>query len=397
MMNCNASDLKKRTTMMLVTAVTASFLFFSVQGAVNAQHEQATQQQSENEQAPVDLRVHVKQVLDQAAAHPLTPGIFAVGMNDGVSWSYASGQASIHDTYPIKSNYNFRIGSVTKTFTATVLLQLVDEKKLSLEDTVEKWLPGVVKGNGYDGDKITIRNLLQMTSGIANYTTKEFITEFEKTPFRSYTADELIKAGLSIKPSFAPGELGKWEYSNTNTVLVGEIIRKVTGETYAQQVKKRIFDPLALKDTYSLGNASYIPGTHARGYSIPMNSKDNQLVDFTEINPSSGNAAGDMISTGKDLNTFYSALLGGKLLKPETLQQMLNGVETRIGLYGLGMIGFKLPNGQTFWGHGGDIHGSSSYAGGLLGGEHVLTVNINASHVDTWEQRLNVIRAAFGQ
>lgn len=396
-MNSKASDMKKRTTLMLATAIAAGSLLFSVQGTVNAQEGQSSQQQTGAQKATVDSRANVKHVLDQAAAHALTPGIFAVAMKNGEQWSYASGQASIHDSNPIKSNYTFRIGSITKTFTATIILQLVDEKKLSLEDTIEKWLPGVVKGNGYDGDKITIRNLLQMTSGIANYTTKEFIAEFEKTPYRNYTADELIKTGLSMKPSFSPGELGKWEYSNTNTVLAGEIIRKASGDTYAHQVKKRIIDPLGLKDTYSLGSASHIPGVHARGYSIPMNSKDNKLVDFTDINPSWGNAAGDMISTGKDLNTFYSALLGGKLLKPETLQQMLNGVQTELGLYGLGMIGMKLPNGETFWGHGGDIHGSSSYAGGLIGGEHVLSVAINAMHSDTWEQRLSVIKAEFGQ
>ncbi|GKU78839.1 D-alanyl-D-alanine carboxypeptidase [Paenibacillus sp. L3-i20] len=381
---------------MLAAAVTASSILVSGQGIANAQDGRSSQQQMGSKEI-VDSRSNVKHAMDQAAAHKLTPGIFAVAMKSGESWSYASGQASIYDSYPIKSNYSFRIGSITKSFTATVILQLVDEKKLSLEDTVEKWLPGLVQGNGYDGNKITVRDLLQMTSGIANYTTEKFIIEYEKTPFRNYSTEELIGAGLAIKPSFAPGEIGKWEYSNTNTALAGEIIRKVTGETYAQQVKERIITPLGLKDTYSPGSSSHIPGLHARGYSIPFGSKDNKLVDFTEINPSWGNAAGDMISSGRDLNTFYSALLGGKLLKSETLQQMLNGVETPIGLYGLGMIGVNLPNGKTFWGHGGNIHGSSSFAGGLVGGEHVMAISINAMHADTSEQQFNVIKAEFGQ
>ncbi|MBH5319073.1 beta-lactamase family protein [Paenibacillus sp. GSMTC-2017] len=396
-MTSSTSDIKKKTAIILTAAVTASTLLVSVQGAVNAQEGSIAKQQVVSQQAIVEERANVKLAMDQAAAHKLTPGIFAVGIKNGERWSYASGQASIYDSNPIKSTYNFRIGSITKSFTATVILQLVDENKLSLEDTVEKWLPGVVQGNGYDGNKITIRHLLQMRSGIANYVSEDFIKEFEKTPFRTYSAKELIGVGLSKKPSFASGEAGKWEYSNTNTVLAGEIIRKVTGETYAQQVKKRIIEPLGMKDTYSPGNASHIPGLHARGYTIPLGSKENKLVDFTEINPSFSNAAGDMISTGHDLNIFFSALLGGKLLKPTTLEQMLDGVESPIGLYGLGMMGTVLSNGKTYWGHGGDIQGSSSFAGGLIGGEHVMAVNINALHLDTFDQRLNVIKAEFSQ
>ncbi len=270
----------------------------------------------------------------------------------------------------MEPDFTFRIGSVTKAFVATLVLQLAQEKKLNLDDSVEKWLPGVVKGNGYDGNKITIRMLLNQTSGIASYTSTEMRYA---TSFPQYTVDDLVRMGLAKPPVFQPG--AGWDYSNTNTVLAGLVIQKVTGETYDVQIKKRILDPLQMTDTCFSGSNPKIPGQHATGYNMNQAGK---LYDFTEYNPSWANAAGEMISTGKDLTTFFSALLGGKLLSDEMMKQMTAGVDSPIGKYGLGIFKVTLPNGKTYWGHGGGIHGFETLAGGTLGGKDILVTNINA-------------------
>ncbi|MEC2799724.1 serine hydrolase, partial [Bacillus thuringiensis] len=145
------------------------------------------------------------------------PGILAQISKGGKTWSYSAGIADLRTKKPMKADFRFRIGSVTKTFIATVLLQLSGENRLNLDDSIEKWLPGVIQGNGYDGNQITIRQILNHTSGIADYiNSKDFdITDIKK----SYTAEEFVKMGISLPPDFAPGK--GWSYSNTGYVLLG--------------------------------------------------------------------------------------------------------------------------------------------------------------------------------
>ncbi|NRR24592.1 serine hydrolase [Brevibacillus sp. MS2.2] len=320
-----------------------------------------------------DSQTKAKQLIDEAANHQNIPGIIVASSNKGSKWAYASGEASIYGTDPVKTNFTFRIGSLTKTFTAMVVLQLVDEQKLNLDDTIEKWLPDVVKGTEYEGDHITIRQLLNQTSGIPDYSEhKDILDKLLPNPLHSFTADELVRTGLNMKATSKPGE--KWVYSNTNTVLAGMIIKKATGETYGEHIRKRFIAPLKLTSTYVPDDYSFIPGEHAQGYFV----LDGQFIDRTEMNPSWADAAGSMISTADDMNTFFSAILSGKLLKPATLDQMLTGVETPVGEYGLGIVGTKLTNGITIWGHGGNFPGFATFAGGTRGGDYVQTLNINA-------------------
>jgi len=235
-------------------------------------------------------------------------------------------------------------------------------------------LPGVIQGNGYDGNQITIRQILNHTSGIVEYARSKEIDFFTNTK-KSFTAEELVKIGLSMPPEFAPGK--GWSYSNTGYVLLGILIEKVTGNSYAEEIENRIIEPLELSNTFLPGNSSVIPGTkHARGYLQPDGASE--LKDVTYYNPSIGSSAGDMISTADDLNKFFSSLLGGKLLKEQQLKQMLTTVPTGIaetGGYGLGIYETKLPNGVSIWGHSGGIPGFSTFAGGTLGGKHTLAVN----------------------
>ncbi|MFJ7991172.1 serine hydrolase domain-containing protein [Peribacillus frigoritolerans] len=323
------------------------------------------------------------------------PGILVKTSEGGKTWGYAAGIADLSTKKPMKTDFRFRIGSVTKTFTATVVLQLAGENRLNLDDSIEKWLPGVIQGNGYDDKQITIRQLLNHTSGIAEYTrSKDFDMMDTK---KSYTVEELVKMGISLPPDFAPGK--GWSYSNTGYVVLGILIEKVTGNSYAEEIENRIIEPLELSNTFLPGNSSVIPGTkHARGYIQPDGASE--LKDVTYYNPSMGSSAGDMISTADDLNKFFSYLLGGKLLKEQQLKQMLTAVPTgtaELGEYGLGISKTKLPNGVSIWGHGGTIPGFLTFAGGTLGGKHTLAVNLNSLKADSPDPFKNILLAEFSK
>ncbi|EJR57446.1 hypothetical protein IIO_04973 [Bacillus cereus VD115] len=323
------------------------------------------------------------------------PGILAKTSDGGKIWSYAAGIADLSTKKPMKTDFRFRIGSVTKTFTATVILQLAGENRLNLDDSIEKWLPDVIQGNGYDDKQITIRQLLNHTSGIANYTTSKDFNIMDTK--KSYTAEELVKVGISMPPDFAPGK--SWSYSNTGYVLLGIIIEKVTGNSYAEEIENRIIEPLELSNTFLPGNSSVIPGTkHARGY-IQLD-RASEPKDVTYYNPSMGSSAGDMISTADDLNKFFTYLLGGKLLKEQQLKQMLTTVPTGIdelGDSGLGIFKMKLSNGVSIWGHGGSIPGFLTFAGGTLGGKHTLAVNLNSLKADSPDPFKNILLAEFSK
>ena len=304
------------------------------------------------------------------------PGILAKTSQGRKTWGYAAGVADLRTKKPMKTDFRFRIGSVTKTFTATVILQLAGENRLNLDDSIEKWLPDVIQGNGYDAKQITIRQMLNHTSGIAEYSrSKE--ADFTDTK-RLYTAEELVKIGISAPPDFAPGK--GWSYSNTGYVLLGMLIEKVTGNNYAEEIENRIIEPLELSNTFLPGNSSIIPGNkHARGY--VQQEEGSELKDVTYFNPSIASSAGDMISTADDLNKFFSYLLGGKLLKEKQLNQMFTTVPAgRGGIngYGLGIFEIKLPNGVPIWGHTGGIPGFDTFVGGTHGGRHMLAVNLNS-------------------
>ncbi|MGG1151934.1 serine hydrolase domain-containing protein [Bacillus wiedmannii] len=338
-------------------------------------------------------REEVQNVMDQVVTNKKIPSVIAGGLKDGKRWSYATGTASYEMPRPVETNFSFRIGSITKTFTASVVLQLAEEKQLNLDDTVEKWLPGVVQGNGYDGSKITIRQLLNHTSGIAAYTDLDMrdIT-LPQNPFRYYSTDELISLALAKPPVFAPGE--GWDYSNTNTVIAGEIIRKVTGDTYAEQIRKRFIEPLGLKETFVMEASSHIPGKHANGYNMD---RSGRLYDLTEINQSWAKAAGNMVSTVEDLTTFFSALLGGKLLNQELMDQMFTTVDSPIGKVGLGIYEEKTSDGQSYWGHAGGTFGFETRVGGPIGGEHILVTAINAVGPEVITGRDKIFNKEFGR
>lgn len=364
----------KLSTIILASVITATNVLCTAPGVSNAK---ASSQNNSATAAKQD-RTALKKKMNQVPNAEF-PGILAQVMENGkTSWKYAAGIADLKTGKKMQADYRFRIGSLSKTFIATVIMQLAGEKKLSLEDTVEKWLPGVVQGNGYDGNKVTIRQLLNHTSGLADTDdtlTGDIIQKINKT----YAPEDIIKLGLSNKPEFDPGS--GWQYSNTNYVLLGMLVPKVTGKTYAEEIKQRIIKPLNLKDTFSPGTSKKIPGEHARGYNIlPESTK---RTDVTEVSVTAGSAAGDMISSAYDLNRFFSALLGGKLLPAKQLKEMLTTIDTGAGMkYGLGIFETMLPNGVSVWGHSGGTDGFISQTGASLDGKHVMTININVYNLN---------------
>lgn len=313
------------------------------------------------------------------------PGITAQAGDRHGRWNAAAGLGDLERGTPRGAHDRYRVGSITKTFVATVLLQLEAEGKLSLDDKVGRWLPGVVEGNGHDGDRVTVRQLLNHTSGIFDVTADDgfqrrvFSEEFLAHRHDTWTPEQLVGIAMRHEPDFAPGT--GWNYSNTNYVLAGMVIERVTGTPYAQEITERVIKPLGLRATSVPGTASTMPAPGSRAYTRLSDAPGATRHDVTELNPSMAGAAGEMISDSADLNRFYTALLRGKLLPKRQLAALKTTVpkgEDRPGQrYGLGIQPFTTSCGTVVWGHGGDIHGSSSLAGTTADGRHALALNFN--------------------
>ncbi|HEX6353172.1 serine hydrolase domain-containing protein [Actinophytocola sp.] len=271
---------------------------------------------------------------------------------NGRSRFYASGVGDLRTGAPVPTEGRVRIASATKMFTATVVLQLVGDGKIGLDEPIETYVPGLVPG----GTEITVRQLLQHTSGLPEYFTLDYLT----IQHRYAEPRELLDRALTRPPLFAPGT--GWQYSNTNYVVAGLIVQRVTGRPIGEEITNRIIRPVGLRDTYwpAVGEQT-IRGQHAHGYYTPATPTDGARLDFTEIDPSWGWAAGQLIASPRDVNRFLDALLGGELLAPTELAAMKTTV-TAPGFppnwqYGLGLMRIELSCGETAWGHGGDIDG----------------------------------------
>ncbi|WP_078531154.1 serine hydrolase domain-containing protein [Streptomyces sp. PsTaAH-124] len=314
------------------------------------------------------------------------PGVTATVRERAGTWSTTAGTGDLRTGAPRGAHDRYRVGSITKTFTATVLLQLEAEGRLSLDDTVEHWLPGVVRGHGNDGSRITLRQLLDHTSGLYNYTADDTFdrTYFEKDGFLEHRydtvpAEDLVRIAVSHAPDFAPGT--SWQYSNTNYVLAGLVIGRVTGRSYADEIRDRVLRPLHLNATSLPGTRTTVPHPSGRAYSKLADKATGPTYDVTALNPSIASSAGEMISDSADLTRFYTALLRGRLLPPEQLEEMKTTVrdtgDPHIA-YGLGLMDRRLSCGVHVWGHDGGIHGSSSLAATTADGRHALALNLNA-------------------
>ncbi|MGW7699267.1 serine hydrolase domain-containing protein [Kitasatospora sp. NPDC054768] len=288
-----------------------------------------------------------------------TAALGRVSENGHTLWKGAAGTADLTTGEPAAARDRFRIGSATKTFVATVVLQLVAEHRIGLADPVEQHLPGVL----HNGAGISIRQLLNHTGGIYNYTSDPAFAYDDEASFRTWlstdrwksrTMAELVAVAETHPAYFPPGT--DWHYSNTDYILLGMLIERTTGRSWQQEVDRRIIRPLGLGETTMPENDPTVPGRHTHGYAALPDGP----VDITLFNPTIAGPAGAGISTTADLAAFMSALLGGRLLGPAELAEMKHTTGLGRGAdYGLGLERTPTPCGD-FWGHRGDSLGYSS-------------------------------------
>ncbi|MEU9394186.1 serine hydrolase domain-containing protein [Streptomyces sp. NPDC048324] len=341
------------------------------------------------------------QVAMDAAVRAGVPGITAeVRDADGV-WKSASGVGNLRTGTPRGRNDRFRVSSITDTFVATVLLQMEAEKRLDLDDAVDRYLPGLVSGNGNDGREITVRQLLNHTSGLFDYLNDQAYGEtylagdgYLRHRYDSLTPEQRVKVALDHQPLFAPG--ARHSFSTTNDVLAALIVEKAGGRSYEDEVRERIIEPLRLKATSFPGNRVRLPRPSSRGYSRLFPSQPDRIDDVTELNGSQLWGSGDIISSAADLNRFYGALMRGKLLPPRQLKEMKTTVANPDfpgASYGLGIERFDLGCGTTLWYHDGGMPGWLTLAATTEDGRHQLALDYNAD----WgaETVLSVVNAEY--
>ena len=269
----------------------------------------------EEEQASEDA---LDAALEESFEESGAPGVVAAVQTPEYTWVGTLGVADRASEEPMSPDVHHRIGSVTKTFTVSLLLQAAAEGLLSLEDTIDRYVEGVP-----NRDEITLRQMVNMTSGIASYTfEKQWTDELFSDPERIWTPEELAQVGIANSPAFDPGT--EFQYSNTNTILLGLVLERVTGKPIGDLYRDRIIEPLGLQETSFPNTDPAIPEPHDRGYTLQGQS-NGEPADATDWNPSWGWTAGGMISTVEDMLIYGRALGTGEgLLPPEQQAERLN-------------------------------------------------------------------------
>lgn len=275
------------------------------------------------------------------------------GLNVGIwipgrgTWVRSFGKADLETGAPMEIADHVRIASITKTFVAMATLRLVDAGKLSLDDRLSSYVDGIA-----NGDRITIRNLLGMTSGIYDFTSdKQFLKDFTDNPQMPFGPDDAIAIVRRHEPDFAPGE--KVVYCDTNYVLLGVIIAKASGKPVERVIKEEVLGPLKLNDT-SYPTTAAMPEPFARGYYAGDDGKG-PFEDYSESNPAVAGGAGAMISTLDDLRVWAKVLATGSLLSPALRAERL-AFQPLTGVKGVG-YGLGVANFYGFIGHNGAIFG----------------------------------------
>lgn len=325
--------------LLLIAALAVASLSCGNKQAAEPSFDEATQQQMEK-------------IITDAMAADNIPGVIAGVWVDGRgTWTGALGQADTATGEAMQVGKTVRIASNTKTYTATLILQLAEEGKLSLDDPLTKYVTGIP-----NGDRVTVRQLLNMTSGIYSYSEdEEFGRVFDSEPLKVWTTQEIMDIVLRHQPDFEPG--AGWHYSDTNYYLLGIIAEQVTGTPVEEEIQRRVMDRLGLKKTW-FPTGPDMPGDYAHGY-MPAADYDTSkgLVEMTRIDPSAPWTGGAMVSSLEDLKTYVRALADGSLLTPEMQEERLRMIQVpdNVIQYGLGIVSVF-----GFLGHTGAINGFNS-------------------------------------
>lgn len=295
---------------------------------------------------PADMVVKLDAAVQAAFKEAAAPGaIVAVRTRQG-TWTQAYGLGDPSSSAPMTVNMHTRIGSLTKMYTGTMIMQQVEAGKVSLDDPISKYVPGIP-----NGDKVTIKLLGLMQSGVASYTQNKAFTDilFGK-PDSVFTVDQLIAVGVGDSPIFRPGE--RFDYSNTNTLLLGKVLEKVTGKPIETLYGDLLFTPLGLTNTSAPGSTAKIPAPYPQGFTLQGDPAPNTPANATQWNPSWAGAAGELIANVPDMLTFGRAVGTGQgLLSPQTQAARLNLVHGPAG------YGFQMGCVDGWVGHAGTLPG----------------------------------------
>ena len=320
-----------------------------------------------------DLKASIQELVDVGY-----PGALAAKTDkDGNAVGATAGKGNLATGEAPPLDGEVRIGSNTKTFVAVLVMKMVEEGKVKLDEPIETYLPGLIKGQGVDGKKITVRQLLQHTSGLPE-TALGFPDVFASRN-NYYQPRDILDEALTKAAQFAPG--AKFTYTNTNYIVLGLLAERVGKRPIAEQIETKIVKPLGLKHTYMPGRGEKtLRGKHPRGYHTRDN-KPGKLEDITDLNPSMAWTAGAMVSTPSELNKFAQSIHDGTLLRQASVAEMKKGVSAPEigGEYGLGIYSQKLSCGVA-WGHNGGIPGyATSVLVGPNGNAGMIATNAEPS------------------
>ncbi|WP_327281644.1 MULTISPECIES: serine hydrolase domain-containing protein [unclassified Streptomyces] len=355
---------RRRSRRTTVPAVAALLLAALCAGTDPARPAAACARENFDPATVQKLDAAITKIMKEAGVPGVNIGLWMPGR--GV-YEKSFGIADKQTGTPMKSDLYTRIGSVTKTFTVTGVLQLVDRGEVRLDDPISRYVSGVPGGGA-----VTLRQLADMRSGLFDYTTDEaWLAGMRADPHRSYTPRQLLDVAFSHPANFKPG--AKWQYSNTNTVLLGMLVEKVSGQGLGDYLRDHVFTPLKLRGT-SLPGDSAMPDPHAHGYTdfTPKGA----VADATNWNPSWAWAAGGVISDLNDMHTWAPALADGRLLTRKTQAERLRTLP--IGnvpgaSYGLGILDFN-----GWLGHNGELPGYETIAAQLPAEKATLVVFVNS-------------------
>jgi D-alanyl-D-alanine carboxypeptidase len=336
-------------------------------------------------------------------------GVMASAGNGEWTWNRASGVADLRSGRPMRPDYPHRVASVTKTFTATAALQLAAKGKIDLDAPVGGYLPTVVPGDR--GRRITVRMLLNHTSGIAEYgyldvppgpdADEQRRARLEALRFSRLQPEDSARIGLAKPPTGRPGE--RQEYSDTNYILIGMIIKKVTGQDAERHIAEHVIRRAGLRHTLFLGNRAHIPRAHAKAYT----GRDARHItgEYSVFRMRWDSTAGALLSTPSDLAIFFRALLSGRLLPPAQLAEMKQIVPlpgepppgTTMRGYGLGLIKHEIPGCGQFWGHNGAFAGTHANVLVSDDGRRYFTYVLTLSGYHQVDSNGNEIPTPIGQ
>ncbi|MEU9125143.1 serine hydrolase domain-containing protein [Streptomyces sp. NPDC048506] len=318
------------------------------------------------------------------------PGLFAEVRDGDQVWRGAAGVADVATGRPVTADMRHRVGSVTKTFTTAAVLQLVEIGQIGLDMPIGRYLPRLVPGER--GDAITVRMLMNHTSGFPEYlpyayaSLKAYPVIADTRPqslddhrFTRFDPTELIEMGVTAPAVRAPGDT-PGVYSNTNYLLLGQLLEEVTGTTAEQYITQNVIEPAGLRDT-GFPAGLYVDGPHSQIYEAWFGMidppRDYSVYDMSWVGPTAS-----LISTVTDLNRFFAMLLAGEIVSPWSLAQMQRTVpvisqEGKTIDYGLGLHPMEAPGQSTFWGHGGTVWGAGALAMTSADGKRQMSVAVN--------------------